>query len=106
MEMFKKITLSKEETDIVYSRLSLSGDATLLLQLYAVAADDRRIVTLDNIPQHPFLTEIAYIGFLNSRAEQIWAWKNEKLGKKNSVNLNDRDIKDFVPSDKGTTPPQ
>lgn len=95
MENFRDIRLSREETDIAYSRLSLSGDATLLLQLYALAADDQKTVMLDDIPQYPFLTEIGYIGLLNNRAEQIWAWKNPTLGTKTSIVQ--RDLSDLVP---------
>lgn len=97
MELFREIHLDKADTDIVYSRLSLSGDATLLLQLYAVAADDRKPILLDNIPQYPLLTDIAYIGFLNAQAEQIWAWRNPKLGVKKAGD----DLIDMVPADKG-----
>ena len=78
IEVFQKISLTKEEADIVYGRLALNGDATLLLQVVPVAADDRKTMTLDNIPQYPLLSEIAYIGLLNRNAEQIWAWKNSK----------------------------
>lgn len=79
MELFRELRLDKADTDIVYSRLSLSGDATLLLQLYVLAADDQKPMILDNIPQYPLLAEIGYIGLLNGRAEQIWAWRNSKF---------------------------
>lgn len=96
MELFRELRLDRADTDIVYSRLSLSGDSTLLLQLYAIAADDKKTVMLDGVPQYPLLTEIGYIGLLNSQAEQIWAWRNPKLsGKGASAN-----IIDLVPSAK------
>lgn len=78
IEVFQRINLVKEEADIVYNRLALNGDATLLLQIIPIAADDKKTMTLDNIPQYPLLSEIAYIGLLNRRAEQIWAWENTK----------------------------
>lgn len=100
MDKFKEIHLSKEETDIVYSRLSLGGDATLLLQLYAIDASDTKPMLLDNVAQYPLLAEIGYIGFLNRRAEQIWAWKNTKYGRKNFVDGDGRDIIDLYPEGK------
>lgn len=96
MEIFREMRLDKTETDIIYSRLSLSGDATLLLQLFVVAADDTKTITLDNIPQYPLLTDIGYIGLLNSQAEQIWAWRNPKLTTKKAG----ADLIDLVPADK------
>lgn len=97
MEIFRELHLDKADTDIVYSRLSLSGDATLLLQLYVLAADDKKTIMLDNIPQYPLLTEIGYIGLLNARSEQIWAWRNSKIGKKKVGS----DLIDLVPAGKG-----
>lgn len=100
MELFRELHLDKADTDIVYSRLSLSGDATLLLQLYVLAADDTKTIELDNIPQYPLLTEIGYIGLLNSQAEQIWAWRNGRLGGK-KINGSDRgSLVDLVPADR------
>ncbi len=81
MEMFKNITLTKEETNMVYRRLTLSGDITLLLQIVPVAADDTKAMKLDNIDQYPMLAEIAYIGMLNDKTEQIWAWRNSRFSK-------------------------
>ena len=85
MEMFKDIHLNAVETDIVYKRLSLDGKATLLLQVYPIAADDKKPVTFDNIQQYPLLAEIGYIGLVNRRAEQIWAWKNTKYAGKSPL---------------------
>jgi hypothetical protein len=78
MEAFRNLSLSKQETDMVYTRLSLDGSVTLLLQVYPIAADDTSRITLDNIEQYPLLSEIGYIGMLNDQAEQIWAWRNSK----------------------------
>lgn len=78
IETFQNVVLTKEEGDIVYSRLALNGTATLLLQLYPTAADATAPMLLDNVSQYPLLTDIGYIGLLNQDAEQIWAWKNEK----------------------------
>lgn len=103
MESFREMRLSKEDTDIVYSRLSLSGDATLLLQLYPIAANDTKPVILDNIPQFPLLTEIGYIGLLNARTEQIWAWKNDKYGDKKAIGVNS--LLNLVPASKTPVPP-
>ena len=82
MEAFRNISLSKHETDLVYTRLSLNGNVTLLLQIYPIAADDDKTIVLDNIEQNPFLSEIGYIGMLNDQAEQIWAWRNVKYQNK------------------------
>ncbi|OFW87549.1 MAG: hypothetical protein A3J37_00215 [Alphaproteobacteria bacterium RIFCSPHIGHO2_12_FULL_45_9] len=98
MELFREIHLDKADTDVVYSRLSLSGDATLLLQLHVLAADDRKTITLDNIPQYPLLTEISYIGLLNAQTEQIWAWRNPKLTSRNASGA--KALVDMVPADK------
>jgi len=100
MENFREIHLSREETDLVYTRLSLSGDATLLLQLYALDASDKKPMLLDNIAQYPMLAEIGYIGLLNRQAEQIWAWKNAKYGKKGFGGGDSRSIVDLIPEDK------
>lgn len=81
MEQFREIRMNSVETAIANSRLAISGNATLLLQLYTIAADDRKAIMLDNIPQYPLLVEIGYIGLLNRQGEQIWAWRNEKYGK-------------------------
>ena len=78
IEFFQTINLTRPEADIVYSRLALNGDATLLLQLRPITANDKTPIVLDNTPQYPLLSEIAYIGLLNNKAEQIWAWKNTK----------------------------
>lgn len=78
IENFQDVVLSKEEGDIVYSRLALNGTATLLLQLYPTAADATTPMALDNVSQYPLLADIGYIGLLNRDADQIWAWKNEK----------------------------
>lgn len=96
MENFRDIHLNQEETDMVYRRLQLGGDATMLLQLYAVAANAQKPIMLDNIPQYPFLAEIGYIGLLNNRAEQIWAWRNEKVTGKPSIGGSARDIRNLV----------
>lgn len=92
MELFRNITLSKHETDLVYTRLSLSGDITLLLQIYPIAADDVKKIRLDDIEQHPLLAEIGYIGMLNDQAEQIWAWRNSKYQNKKIPTINSRPI--------------
>ncbi len=84
IEEFKELHLDKIETDIVYSRLALNGNATLLLQVYPIVADDEKTIMFDNIPQYPMLADIAYIGFLNKRGEQIWAWRHEKYVQKNN----------------------
>ncbi len=101
MENFRDIRLSKEDTAIVYSRMALSGDVTMLLQLYAVAANDTKPMVLDNIPQYPLLTEIGYIGLLNSQAEQVWAWRNEKLGGKRITGGDSRNLVDLIPDKSG-----
>jgi len=92
MEQFREIHLSKAETDIANSRLSISGNETLLLQLYTVAADDVKPMKLDNIPQYPLLVDIGYIGLLNRQTDQIWAWRNEKYGKGSGSNGDGRSI--------------
>ncbi len=102
MELFRELHLDKADTDIVYSRLSLSGDATLLLQLYAVAANDKKTVMLDNIPQYPLLTEIGYIGLWNAKAEQIWAWRNPKLSGGNNGGVGN--LINLVPAEKKQNP--
>lgn len=102
MENFREIHLTKAETDLVYTRLSLSGDATLLLQLYSLAANDQKTMVLDNIPQYPFLAEIGYIGLLNNQAEQIWAWRNPKVGGKSGIDIGGRDLTDLVPDKEET----
>lgn len=104
MENFHEMRLDKADTDIIDSRLSLSGDATLLLQLYPIAANDTKPIILDNVPQYPLLAEIGYIGLLNSRAEQIWGWRNEKLVGKKSSGGDTRALVDLVPADKTLTP--
>lgn len=104
MENFRELHLDKTDTDIVYNRLSLSGDATLLLQLYPIAANDTKPILLDNVPQYPMLAEIGYIGLLNSRAEQIWAWRNDKLSGKKLIGGDSRSLVDLVPADKQTQP--
>ncbi len=76
IELFQTINLTKPEADIVYSRLALNGDATLLLQLRPITANDKTPIVLDNTPQYPLLSDIIYIGLLNNKAEQIWAWTN------------------------------
>lgn len=81
IELFQHIDLTKEEAAIVYSTLGLDGAATLLLQVYPVAADDKKHIMLDKIPQYPLLSEIGYIGLINTRAEQIWAWGSPKYKK-------------------------
>lgn len=100
MDMFRNITLSKEETDIVYSRLSLSGDVTLLLQIYPIAANDEKPMMLDNIEQYPMLSEIGYIGMLNDKSDQVWAWRNAKYGKKSFSGGDTRPIADLIPNSK------
>lgn len=100
MEMFKQITLSTEETDMVYNRLSLSGDVTLLLQIYPIAADDQKPIKLDDIEQYPMLSEIGYIGMINEQTEQIWAWRNTKYGKKNFSGGDTRSIINLMPENK------
>jgi len=108
MELFKNIELSEDETNIVYSRLALDGAATLLLQLYPIAANDTKPVIFDNIPQYPMLTEIGYIGFLNRKGEQIWAWQNEKYNNKKFKDGSSQSLIDLIPEDKNplTTPNQ
>lgn len=100
MDIFKNITLTKEETDIVYSRLSLSGDMTLLVQVYPIAANDKKPMLLDNIKQYPMLSEIGYIGMLNDQSDQIWAWRNTKYGKKSVSSGDTRPIVDLIPDSK------
>lgn len=102
-DAFQDITLSKEEADIVYATLALSGAATLILQLYPVAADDTKPLQLDNVAQYPLLSEIGYIGLVNKRAEQIWAWKNAKYSgpKKNIGGAQSGALIDMIPK---TTP--
>jgi hypothetical protein len=95
MEAFRNLSLSKEETDLVYSRLSLDGNMTLLLQIYPIAADDEKRIVLDDIEQHPFLAEIGYIGMLNDRADQIWAWRNAKYTNKKNDPIDKRPIVDL-----------
>lgn len=78
IDFFQHQVLTKEESDIVYGRLGLDGAATLLLEVYPIAADDSKTIMMDNIPQYPMLSDIGYIGLINGRAEQIWAWRSNK----------------------------
>lgn len=95
IEFFQTINLTKPEADIVYSRLALNGDATLLLQLRPITANDKTPIVLDNTPQYPLLSDIIYIGLLNNKAEQIWAWKNAKNDPKQ--NKSQTSLMDLVP---------
>jgi hypothetical protein len=104
IDVFQHIVLTAEESNIVYGRLGLDGAATLLLEVYPVAADDKTPVVMDNMPQYPMLSEIGYIGLINARAEQIWAWKSTKYtrGKNPAGTVTGADGKliDLIPEEK------
>lgn len=103
IDLFQHLDLNVDEAQIVYGRLGLDGAATLLLQLFPVAADDQTPVMMDNIPQYPLLAEIGYIGLINERGEQIWAWKSKKFDRKDlgiKGNSDARSIIDLVPQNK------
>lgn len=78
LELFHVINLSPEELEKAYTRLSLDGGATLLLQLFPIAADDKKTMMLGDVPQYPLLADIGYIGLLNWKGEEIWYWTNPK----------------------------
>ena len=80
IEIFQSIALTKEESKMAQRKLPTSWNATLLLELLPLAADDKTPIVLDNISQYPMLSEISYIALLNDQGEQIWGLASSKHG--------------------------
>lgn len=78
IELFQTIPLSMNEERMVIARMPMDGALTLLLEVFPIASDDKHPITYDGLPQYPLLTRIGYIGLINNRGEQVWAWASGK----------------------------
>ncbi len=87
IEAFEEISLDKAETADVSLRIPPNGTVTMLLELKARATDVKKPVKLDGVRQYPLLTDIAYIGLINSKGEQIWAWQTKEQAQKTKNSL-------------------
>jgi hypothetical protein len=75
LDSYAYIPQDTTESRISRSKLDLGGAATLVLVLQPIAADMKTPVVLDNLPQWPLLTEIAFFGIYNKRMQAIWSEK-------------------------------
>ncbi|MFA7277017.1 MAG: hypothetical protein WC043_09475 [Pseudobdellovibrionaceae bacterium] len=76
IETFEKIHLDPKETAIATGKIDMQRTQTVFLEVYAIAADLKRSVVLDEMKQYPLLTQISYISLLNPSAEEIWSWES------------------------------
>ena len=80
--MFEEISLTQAEAADVGLYIPSNGSVTMLLELKARAVDIKKPVKLDGLRQYPLLTDIAYIGLINSKGEQVWAWQTKEQAQK------------------------
>ena len=82
IEVFEEISLTQAEAADVGLYIPSNGSVTMLLELKARAVDIKKPVKLDGLRQYPLLTDIAYIGLINSKGEQVWAWQTKEQAQK------------------------
>lgn len=87
IEAFEEIALDRAEAADVALRIPPTGSITMLLELKARAVDAKKPVKLDGVRQYPLLTDIAYIGLINSKGEQVWAWQTKEQAQKTKNSL-------------------
>ena len=75
IELYEEIAITDDEAKAIQSRMDLSGNTTLVMEIAPKIADGSKPMAMDGVKQWLLFGEIGFIALYNNYLEMLWSYQ-------------------------------